>query len=306
MQNPAARVHPAVALGFAMAAASSASILIRFAQSEASSLTIAVYRLAIATLILAPATLARPEWRVAGLSRRQLGLTALAGACLGLHFATWIRSLEFTSVASSIVLVQTTPLMVAALSPLLLRERIGRRLAAGLLIATAGSLVVGLSDTCLGPSCLGEPIFGRSALAGDLLALAGAASGAGYVLIGRVVRKEVALIPYISLAYGTAALLLGGAALLAGRPAIGFSPVIFLWLLLLAILPQLVAHSTYNWALGYLPAAVVSLAQLGEAVGSTLLAIPLLQEVPSPLRLAGGGMILAGILLGAGGTRSSS
>jgi len=304
MKKSRLRVSPALALGVAIVAASSASILIRYAQVEASSLVIATYRLAIATLILAPVVGLRELPALRALSARNLGLTLLAGGFLALHFATWIRSLEYTSVASSIVLVQTTPLMVAALSPLLIQEPVVRRLMFGLLVATAGSLLVGYSDVCSGTSCeAGAEILSGPALKGDLLALGGAAAGAGYVLTGRAVRLQVPLLPYIGIAYGTAAVLLGLASWGAGDPAFGFSPSTYLWLVLLALLPQLVAHSTYNWALGFLPAAVVSLAQLGEAVGSTALAIPLLNEVPSSLRIAGGGLILAGIVLGAGSVR---
>jgi drug/metabolite transporter (DMT)-like permease len=307
MQNPRPQVPPALAIGVAIVAASSASILIRYAQAEAPSLVIAAYRLAIATLILAPVVVLRARLDLSALTPRNVRLTMLAGGFLALHFATWIRSLEFTSVASSIVLVQTAPLMVAALSPLTIREPILRRLLIGLLVATAGSLLVGLSDACLGASCVAAPeILGGPALKGDLLALGGAAAGAGYILTGRVVRQQVSLIPYIGIAYPTAAVLLGLAAWAAGERAVGFSPSTYLWLVLLAVLPQLVAHSTYNWALGYLPAAVVSLGQLGEAVGSTLLAIGLLHEVPSSLRIAGGGLILVGIGLGAVSARRAT
>ncbi len=307
MQNPRPPVPPAVAIGAAIAAASSASILIRYAQAEAGSLIIAAYRLGIATLILAPVVMLRERRALRALSNRSIRLTLLAGGFLALHFATWIRSLEFTSVASSIVLVQTTPLIVAALSPLLIREPVGRRLVFGLLVATAGSLLVGLSDACFGLSCAAaaEPSAG-TALTGDLLALGGAAAGAGYLMIGRVVRKHVSLLPYIGIAYGTAAVVLGLSAWAAGDRAVGFSSSTYQWLILLAVLPQLVAHSTYNWALGFLPAAIVSLAQLGEAAGSTLLAIVLLHEVPSALRFAGGGLILIGILFGAGAARRAT
>ncbi len=307
MQNPRPQVPPALAIGVAIAAASSASILIRYAQAEAGSLVIAAYRLAIATLILAPVVALRARHDLSGLTPRNLRLTIAAGGFLALHFATWIRSLEFTSVASSIVLVQTAPLMVAALSPLMIREPIMRRLLTGLLVATAGSLLVGLSDACVGTSCGAAPdMLSRTALKGDLLALGGAAAGAGYILTGRVVRQQIPLIPYIAIVYATAAVLLALAAWAAGERAVGFSPSTYIWLVLLAVLPQLVAHSTYNWALGYLPAAVVSLGQLGEAVGSTLLAIGLLHEVPSTLRIAGGGLILVGIALGAVSARRAT
>lgn len=302
MQNHRPRVPPGLALGVAITAASTASILIRYAQREASSSVIAAYRLAIATAILAPLLITRYRPKLRALSGRNLKLTLLAGGFLALHFATWIRSLEFTSVTSSIVLVQTTPLMVAALSPVLIREPLTRYLLIGALVATAGSLLVGVSDVCAKPPC-----FTRGqAIRGDLLALAGAAAGAGYVLVGRVVRREVSLVPYIGIAYAAAALLLGLAAWAAGDQATGFTASTYLAMVLLALLPQLIAHSTYNWALGFLPAAVVSLALLGEAVGSTVLALLLLGEVPTSIRMTGGGLILAGIALGAAGVRRQS
>lgn len=302
MQNHRPRVPPGLAIGVAIIAASTASILIRYAQREASSSVIAAYRLAIATAILAPLLITRYRPKLRAVSGRNLKLTLLAGGFLALHFATWIRSLEFTSVISSIVLVQTTPLMVAALSPVLIREPLTRYLLIGVLVATAGSLLVGVSDACAKPPC-----FTRGqAIRGDLLALAGAAAGAGYVLVGRVVRREVSLVPYIGIAYAAAAVLLGLAAWAAGDPATGFTASTYLAMVLLALLPQLIAHSTYNWALGFLPAAVVSLALLGEAVGSTVLALLLLGEVPTSIRMTGGGLILAGIALGAAGVRRQS
>ena len=302
MQNHRPRVPPGLAIGVAIIAASTASILIRYAQREASSSVIAAYRLAIATAILAPLLITRYRSKLRAVSGRNLKLTLLAGGFLALHFATWIRSLEFTSVISSIVLVQTTPLMVAALSPVLIREPLTRYLLIGVLVATAGSLLVGVSDACATPPCVTR----GQAIRGDLLALAGAAAGAGYVLVGRVVRREVSLVPYIGIAYAAAAVLLGLAAWAAGDPATGFTASTYLAMVLLALLPQLIAHSTYNWALGFLPAAVVSLALLGEAVGSSVLAYLLLGEVPTSIRMTGGGLILAGIALGAAGVRRQS
>jgi drug/metabolite transporter (DMT)-like permease len=130
---------------------------------------------------------------------------------------------------------------------------------------------------------------------GDLLALAGAIAAAGYLLIGRVVRKRLALLPYITLTYGTAACVLIGLMFLRGHAPFGYSPVTYLWFILLALLPQLLAHSSYNWALRYLPAAVVSLTLLGEPVGSTILAYFFLSEIPTLLRLAGAVLILVGL-----------
>ena len=299
MQNPVSRPPVGAVLVLAVVAASFSSIFIRFAQSEASSLVISAYRLAIAALLLSPILLLRYRGEVRELSRNEGRLSLLAGLFLALHFGTWITSLEYTSVASSVVLVQTAPLMVAALSPLLLGEKVSRYLFAGLLIAVFGSLIVGSSDTCGAEGCLQmDELLKGTAIRGDILALAGAAAGAGYIIVGRRVRQSVSLVPYIGIAYGAAAIALIAASLFQGAPLFGFEPDTYLWLLLLAIFPQLVAHTSYNWALGYVAAATVSLVLLAEPVASGILALVILDETPTTLRLVGGVLILIGIGLG--------
>jgi drug/metabolite transporter (DMT)-like permease len=299
MQNPDSRPPVGLVLALAVLAAAFSSIFIRFAQTEATSLVISAYRLAIATLLLSPVLLFRYRGEVRALTRKEGRLSLFAGFFLAIHIGTWITSLEYTSVASSVVLVQTAPLIVAALSPVLLGERIGRYLWVGLLIAMLGSLIVGLSDACGKGGCLplGELLQG-TAIRGDLLALAGAAAGAGYIIVGRRVRLSVSLVPYIGIAYGAAAIALIVAALFQGAPLFGFEPSTYLWLLLLAIFPQLIAHTSYNWALGYLAAAAVALVLLAEPVASSILALVFLDETPTALRLVGGVLILLGIGLG--------
>jgi drug/metabolite transporter (DMT)-like permease len=130
---------------------------------------------------------------------------------------------------------------------------------------------------------------------GDLLALAGAVAGAAYIMIGRRVRSTVTLLPYITLTYGVASCVLIVLMVQAGQRPFGYSPQTYLWFLLLALLPQLFAHSTYNWALRYLSAALVSISQLGEPVSSTILAYLFLRELPTPLRIVGAVIILSGI-----------
>ncbi|GMR11184.1 MAG: DMT family transporter [Anaerolineae bacterium] len=299
MQNQASRPPVGAVLALAVLAASFSSIFIRLAQSEASSLVISAYRLAIATLLLSPILLFRYRGEVRSLARSDTRLSLVAGIFLALHLGTWIASLEYTSVASSVVLVQTAPLMVAALSPLLLREQISRRLVVGLLIATVGSVIVGISDACGLEGCLQlDELFRGTAILGDLLALAGAAAAAGYVIAGRRVRRSVSLVPYIGIAYGAAAVMLIVAALFEGAPLFGFEPTTYLWLVLLAVFPQLIAHTSYNWALGYVAAAVVSLVLLSEPVAAGVLALLILNETPTTMRLVGGVLILIGIGLG--------
>jgi drug/metabolite transporter (DMT)-like permease len=297
-------VPPLLAILFGILAVSTASIFIRYAQADAPSLVIAAYRLALATLVLAPFALTRRRQELSSLSRGELGLALLSGFFLALHFATWISSLEYTTVASSVVLVSTTPLWVALLSPFTLREPLSRMVAAGLVLALAGGTVVGLSDSCtLSSSGLGCPSLGDflrgEAFLGDLLALAGAVMGAGYLLIGRKLRGKMTLASYIFLVYGMAAAVLVAIMLAAGHPPLGYRPQTYVWFLLLALVPQMLGHSTFNWALRYLSVSFISITLLGEPIGSTILAYFLLEEIPSALKIFGAILILAGIYVAA-------
>lgn len=279
----------------AIVAVSTASLFVRFAQDGAPSLAIAAGRLAIATLVLAPFALARHRAALRALTARDTALSAAAGVLLALHFATWIASLERTSVVSSVVLVTTSPLWVALLAPALLRERLSGATLAGIGVAMAGALVIGAADARGGGS---RP----HALGGDLLALAGAWAMAGYLLVGRRLRAKLDLVPYTFVVYGAAALLLVAAALAAGQRPAHVTPASWGWIALLALVPQLLGHSTFNWALRHLPAALVSVALLGEPVGSALLAWGFLRETPTVAVAAGGALILAGLLLASRGS----
>ena len=303
--NPTTRkpaVPPAIAILFGILFVSTGSIFIRYTQAYAPSLVIAAYRLALAALILLPLALVYRRQELAGLRRRDLGLALGSGFFLAIHFAAWISSLEYTTVASSTVLVSTTPLWVGLLAPIFLKEKLTRTLLAGMLAALVGGVVIGLSDVCAwggaGLACppLSEFVRGRAFL-GDLLALLGALMAAFYVIIGRDLRVRVSLLTYVFVVYGAAALLLLAAVLAAGLPLLGYPPQAYAWFLALALVPQLLGHSTFNWALGYLPAAFVSITLLGEPVASTLWAYLLFGETPTPLKIFGAILILSGILI---------
>lgn len=296
------RIPTPAVLSFGILAVASASILIRFAQHEAGSLVIAAYRMGLSGLILIPFVIPRHWSQLRKLGRQELALAALAGLFLALHFASWIQSLQYTSVASSVVLVTSNPLWVALLAPIFLRERVTPALAIGLLVALIGGIVIAASDSCTGsltslncPS-IREFMQGR-AFVGDFLALMGAWMGAGYMLIGRKLRLHLSLTPYIFLVYGVAGLILIAALPFSGQPAFGFSPTTYVCLVLLALVPQLLGHSSFNWALAKLPATYVSIALLGEPIGATLLALLILGEVPSALKLLGATLILVGIII---------
>jgi drug/metabolite transporter (DMT)-like permease len=286
-------VPPLLAVFFGILAASTAAIFIRYAQNDAPSLAIAAWRLSLATFVLAPLALTRRRVELSSLGRREAGQALLSGLFLALHFATWITSLEYTTVASSVVLVSTTPLWVALLSPFTLREPVTRLRVVGMLVALAGGIIVGLSDS-------GESIA-RNPLLGDALALAGAMMGAGYIILGRQLRKQMSLLSYTFVVYGMAAVVLVVCMLAAGQAPFGYPAQTYLWFALLALVPQLLGHSSFNWALRYLSAAYVSTVLLGEPVGSTILALILLQETPGLIKLAGAALILLGIYVVARG-----
>jgi drug/metabolite transporter (DMT)-like permease len=290
------------AILIAILAVSTASIFIRFAQIDgAPSLVIAALRLTFATIILTPVALVKHREELKRFTRTEILAGLFSGIFLALHFATWISSLEYTSVASSVVFVSTGPLWVALLSPVLLNERLAKTALVGLGLSLLGGTIIGLSDACVwdaGLSCpaLQDVLQGR-AMFGNFLALAGAWTVTGYLIIGRKLRANISLIPYIFMVYGFAAIVLIGIMFAAGDSPFGYAPKTYGWIFLLAALPQLVGHSTYNWALKYLPAALVAVTTLGEPIGSAILAFFILKETPGVATIVGGVFILTGIYL---------
>jgi drug/metabolite transporter (DMT)-like permease len=297
---PKRTISPLLILFFGLLAVSTASIFIRYAQANAPSLVIAAYRLSFAVIGLAPFAWTRRRDELGALTSHDLLLALLSGFFLALHFATWITSLEFTTVASSVVLVTTTPLWVGLFAPVVLKEPLPRIVAFGLGLALIGSTIVGLSDVCglssTGLTCpsWAQMLHGR-AFTGDLLALAGAVMAACYLMIGRSLRSRMSLLSYIFLVYGMAACVLIIAMFARGQSPFGYPPSTYLWFLLLAFIPQLIGHTTFNWSLRYLSAAYVSISLLGEPVGSTILAYLILRETPTALKVFGAILILIGI-----------
>ena len=276
-------IRPYLGLAIGIVAVSFASIFIRLA--EAPSLVIAASRLTIASLILAPAAFIRAREELRALTKGDLGLALLSGLFLGLHFATWISSLEYTSVASSVVFVSTSPMFVGLASHFLLKERVSRQMFAGIAVSVLGGMIVGYGDFGLG----------ARELFGDFLAIVGAAAVSVYLLVGRKLRRHLSLLSYIFLVYATAAAFLIVLCLAMGHSFSGYSQQTYLMFFLLAAVPQIIGHSSYNWALKYLPATFVGVATLGEPIGSTILAYFALKETPSLAKIGGGVLILAGI-----------
>ena len=283
------------------------SILIRLAQNEAvPSLVIALWRMLLSTLILLPFTLVGRRDELSQMGRAKWGLAVLSGALLGLHFATWTRSLALTSITSSTVLVATAPLWVGLASPLLLNEPLSRALKLGIALAMVGTLVVSMGGVvALENGRISLDLAGsgeaNQPLLGNALALAGGIAVAGYLIIGRRLRPHLSLLSYTTVVYGMAGMTLLLFNLIGGQDLVGYSMMAFALFLAMALIPQLLGHTSFNWALGFLPAAFVSLAAISEPVGATILAMLIFREFPGPLVILGSVIILSGVYLGGRG-----
>jgi drug/metabolite transporter (DMT)-like permease len=284
-------------LGIAVLATSFASVFIRFAQAEnVPTLSIAAWRMIFASLLLVPYTWVTRRAEMRSLSGQDFRLLLASGVLLGLHFAAWIASLGYTSVASSVVLVSMGPLFVGLGSWGFLRERPGPPLAIGILLSAAGSVVIGWGDA--------DP--GQKRIFGDILALVGAIMVAGYLMIGRKLRARLSLASYVAPVYGLAALTLLAIVIAGQQQMFGFGPRAYLWMLALALVPQLLGHSTLNWALRYLPATYVSIITLAEPIGASILAYVIFGEAVTRLTAVGAVLILLGILIASRRENASS
>lgn len=282
-------VHPSIGLGVGVLAIAMGSILIRFALDEGvDPLVVATWRLGVAAIVLAPFALLRAGRELRALAGKDVGLIVASAALLALHFVAWIRSLGLTSQASSVVLVSTIPVWVALAAPWTIGERISRRAGLGILLAVAGAVTITLASSA-GEANRPDP------LAGNALALVGAWGYAGYLIVGRGLRQRLSLLAYITPTYGIAAVLVLAAVLTFQQDPVPPTSAGIKWCVLLALLPQLIGHSTLNWALARLPAATVSVIALGEPVGAIVLAVPLLGVVPGGVELLGAAVVLLGI-----------
>src|SRR6184192_1493199 len=281
-------MSPLLVLIVAVLATTYAGPIVRFATAPA--VAIAFWRL----VLVLPVTfgLAARERQRTGVMREAFPLMLLSGVLLAVHFWTWIASLRFTTVASSVVLVSLKPIFAWGIAALWLGEHPAPTERWGIALAVAGATLIGLSDARLSLGALG----------GDALALIGAVTGAGYYVIGRRVRQTVGVWSYASAVYAVAAVALGVVAAFRGAPLTGFGPSDWGVFAAMAAGPMLVGHTGMNYALQHFRATTVNVAALGEPVGATLIAwlVPAIHEVPTPRALVGGMLVLVGIGLSVG------
>ena len=277
---------PNLVLLVSIAAVSTASILIRL--TDAPPMAIATWRLALSTLILLPFFLSRGGVsKLRAMGRGDLLTLAGVGVVLAVHFATWITSLSYTSVASSVIFVHVDPIFVALVSHFVIGERVSRRVALGIGVAFAGASIIALSDLGVG----GEN------LVGDALSIIGAIALGIYIMAGRRLRQRLDLTTYVTPVYAVSAVVLAAGSFAVGAPLIGYDSGVILMFFAIALVPMIFGHTLYNWALRWISAPVVSISLLGEPVGASLLAFLILGESPAPLALVGGAVTLAGILV---------
>ena len=300
-------VNVYIMLALGLMSFSFSAILVRLAQSEGMpSLFIASARLTIGAIILTPFVIAKYRDNLAQMTRSDLLLALTAGAFLALHFSSWVTSLEYTSVLISVVFVTSSPLWVALLEFIFLRSTLPKSVIIGLAIALAGGLLIGFAGTFTTSTVNSIVIDRQREFIGGALSLTGAISIAVYLIIARKLQQprerqgivtKLHLIPYIWMVYGSAGLILLIWTIGANVPITGYSTEGYLWLIAMALFPQLLGHSSLNYAVGYLPATIVSMMTQLEPIGSAILAYFLFGELPLPLQIIGSAVIICGVML---------
>ncbi|MFQ5640747.1 MAG: DMT family transporter [bacterium] len=278
---------PALVLLIGIIAVSSSSILIRLCDAPA--LVIAAYRLTIASFFFLATSKLKKNQLFTGITRRDSVLAMLSGFFLSIHFAAWITSLEYTSVASSVVLVSTTPVFVALGSVFFLKEKLGKILVYGITGTVLGAGILGASGTAGGPEF--------HSWIGNALALLGAVGMAGYLLCGRRLRSEVTTLTYVALVYSAAAVIMVLVTFLFKLNMLAFSSKTYLLLVLIAIFPQIIGHTSFNWALKFVSATVIAVVTLGEPIGASIMAFFIFGETLTAFQTIGGILILMGVAL---------
>lgn len=286
-KNSVPAVNPYTALVSGVLAVSTGAVFARLA--DAPPLVIAAYRVGLAVVVLAPIAAWKSRAEIISLSKRDLWFSLLSGFFLALHFGTWISSLEYTSVANSVVLVNTNPLWVAVFSPFITRERVRTVTFVSIVMSVTGATLIGAADFA----------SGGKALLGDFLAILGSICAAIYLLLGKNLRRKLSLITYVTLCYTSAAAFLWLCAIIFQLPLTGFNTKTWALFGAMAFITQLIGHSSYNWALRWFSTSLIAISLLGEPIGSTILAYIILGEGLTWEKFCGGGLILSAIYIAA-------
>ena len=254
---------------------------------DATPFVIAVWRLGIASVIYYGVMRVRSGALRTALTRSQWIIALISGLFLAIHFTTWFISLKHTSVASSVLLVDTAPIFVALGGYLILKEKPTLLMIVGMGIALIGVVLISSLDFA----------SEQSTLFGNLMAICGAIGAAGYILAGRRLRAEMSTLHYVTAVYSVCAVMLLAAVIIIGDPLFGHDAKNYLYLFGIALIPQTIGHTTLNWSLKYFSATTISVLLLGEPIVATLLAWILLGEQIGGMNVAGGLVIIAGLAI---------
>ena len=283
------RTIPVLIIG--IVSISFAAIFIRLCD-DMPSMTIAGFRFSIASLILLLIACFR-KTPLTQLSSKDCFWCALSGVFLALHMILWIMALKMTSVSSAVVLVTTNPIFVGIFSYVLLKEKQSKELVIGILLSFTGSAVIAIGDGGIS----GLAVEDKTALTGDMLALLGAVMASGYLIIGSKMREKMDTFSYILIVYTITAFIVLSAVFIGGYPVIGFKSSSYASAVLLAIVPQLIGHTSFNWVLKHLKTSMVAITILGEPVGASILAYVFFKESISLLQFSGILAIFAAIII---------
>ncbi|MHA6253019.1 DMT family transporter [Oceanobacillus sp. CAU 1775] len=278
--------NPKAALVIGVIGISTSAVLVRLAE-DAPAAIIAFYRLFFAVLIMAPFVVAKYRDELRKITKRNWIISIFSGIFLAMHFILWFESLNYTSVASSVVFVSTQPLFAFIGTYLLFRERFSYGAIISMVITIFGSFIIGWGDFQIG----------GSALFGDMLAILGAIAITGYFLIGQSVRKSLTLMSYTFIVYGVASITLLIYNLFLQNSFIGYSSTQWWIFLSLAIIPTFFGHSLFNWSLKWLSTSTVTMAGLFEPIGAAILAYFFLNEMITWSQFLGGTIVIFGLYL---------
>jgi len=256
------------------------SILIKLTY-DVPAIIISSYRLIIASLILVSYAKFK-KIAIKTKTGRDLMIAVVSGLFLSIHFITWIASIKYTSIASSVTLVSTSPVFVIILSFLLFKEKPTTITLLATAAAISGTILIAYSDKNLTPSIqYPNPLFG------DLLAISGALAVSIYFISGSHLRRYMQTFQYITVVYSSAALFTTAFALLSSKPFFGYRTASYIYMVLMAVIPQLFGHTSFNWALKHLKASAVAISTLGEPIGATILAYIFFHQTVNQLKLLG-------------------
>lgn len=278
-------IHPYLPIAIGVIAVSMSAIFVKLANADAG--VIAFYRMLFSVLIMSPIFFWKYTTELKILTKRDWAFSFIAGIFLAFHFILWFESLNYTSVASSTVLVTLQPLFAFAGTYFFFKERLSVKTILSGLIAIGGCVLISWGDFQIS----------GSALYGDMLALSACGLVTAYLLFGQDVRKRLSLVTYTFVVYGVSTITLFFYVVAKGESFGPYPANDWLWFILLAIIPNLLGHTLFNWSLKYVSTNVISIAILFEPIGAAILAFYVFNEYLSTTQILGGFIVIAGITL---------